>query len=84
MPYIVPDERKEYDKILDQLPKIENKGHLEYCVFKLMKNFMSTREKRYSTLHEVVYAVMHCADEYRRLYLDKREDEARKQNGDVE
>jgi hypothetical protein len=84
MPYIKLNERLDYDKILNQMPDIKNKGDLEYCVFKLMKRFMKTREFRYSTLHEVVYAIMHCADEYRRRYLDKREDEARETNGDVE
>ena len=84
MPYIKEEERFSYDKVLDQLPDIRSKGDLEYCVFKLMKKFMKIREVRYATLHEVVYAVMHCADEYRRRYLDKREDEARDTNGDVE
>ena len=83
MPYIKKEERMKYDYQLDNLPNIETKGDLEYCVFKLMKKFMKTREFRYSTLHEVVYAVMHCADEYRRRYLDKREDEAISTNGDV-
>ena len=83
MPYIEKDFRLTYDEVLDQMPDIKNKGDLEYCIFKLMKRFMKTREFRYSTLHEVVYAVMHCADEYRRRYLDKREDEAREKNGDV-
>ena len=84
MPYIKQEERKLYDEVLNQMPDIKNKGDLEYCVFKLMKRFMSNREFRYSTLHEVVYAVMHCADEYRRRYLDKREDEAQYVNGDIE
>jgi len=84
MPYIKQELRNQYDKILNQISNIDNKGDLEYCVFKLMKIFMSTREQRYSTLHEVVYAVMHCADEYRRRYLDKREDEAKEKNGDIE
>jgi len=86
MPYIKLDDRRKYSNITDQIAKseIETKGDLEYLVFSLMKKFMSTREQRYSTLHEVVYAVMHCADEYRRRYLDKREDEARETNGDVE
>jgi len=84
MPYIKEEERFSYDKVLDQLPDIRSKGDLEYCVFKLMKKFMKIREVRDATLHEVVYAVMHCADEYRRRYLDKREDEARDTNGDVE
>jgi hypothetical protein len=87
MPYIKQEDRAKYAKITNQiydLEKIETKGDLEYLVFVLMKKFMVTREKRYSTLHEVVYAVMHCADEYRRRYLDKREDEARETNGDID
>jgi hypothetical protein len=87
MPYIDQNSRGKYAKITNQiydLEKIETKGDLEYLVFVLMQKFMKTREFRYSTLHEVVYAVMHCADEYRRRFLDKREDEARIKNGDVE
>ena len=84
MPYIDPIFRNQYDEILNQMPNIDSKGDLEYCVFKLMKRFMVNREFRYSTLHEVVYATQHCADEYRRRYLDKREDEAIESNGDVE
>lgn len=86
MPYVDQNSRAKYSTITNQiydLEKIETKGDLEYLVFVLMKKFMSTREFRYSTLHEVVYATMHCADEYRRRYLDKREDEARETNGDI-
>ena len=85
MPYITKENRKKYNNITDIIANanIENKGDLEYLVFSLMVQFMKTREKRYSTLHEVVYAVAHCADEYRRRFLDKREDEAREINGDV-
>jgi hypothetical protein len=84
MPYIDPRFRNQYDEILNRMPNIDSKGDLEYCIFKLMKRFMANREFRYSNLHEVVYAVTHCADEYRRRYLDKREDEARETNGDIE
>ena len=45
---------------------------------------MKTREARYSTLHEVVYGCIHAGEEYRRRYLDKREDQAIDKNGDVE
>ena len=83
MPYIKAENRKQYDKVLKHLIEIETKGDLEYCVFKLMKTFMSTREKRYSTLHEVVYAVIHAGEEFKRRYLDVRENEAREENGDV-
>jgi len=83
MPYIKPELRKKYDNILNQLPEIDNKGDLEYIIFYVMKHFMSSRDFRYSTLHECVYAATHCGDEFRRRYLDKRENEAREKNGDV-
>lgn len=83
MPYVNKEEREQFDKILDQLPGLETKGQLEYCIFKLMKWYMTKREHRYSILHDVVYAAIHCGDEFRRRYLDKREDEALNKNGDV-
>ena len=86
MPYVDKDSRKKYevvDKAIASLDSIETKGDLEYLVFRLMVKFMATREKRYSTLHDVVYAIAHCSDEYRRRFLDKREDEAMAANGDI-
>lgn len=84
MPYIKQNDRKRFDVVLEkQMPNIVTKGELEYCIFKLMHNFMFNKEQRYSTLHDCVYAAMHCADEFRRRYLDKREDEAIKENGDI-
>lgn len=81
MPYI--KDREKFDKILDDMPEFETKGQLEYAVFKLMKRYMLIRKYRYTSLHDCVYAVQHCADEFRRRYLDKREDEAREKNGDI-
>jgi hypothetical protein len=83
MPYIKPEDRTKFDQHLDQIEKIENKGELEYCIFKLMKKYMNGKEVRYTILHDCTYAAMHCADEFRRRYLDKREDEAINQNGDI-
>ena len=87
MPYINQNDRAKYDIIMRAIKSsngIETKGDLEYLVFALMKKFMSTRDFRYSTLHDCVYAIQHCSDEFRRRYLDKREDEARESNGDIE
>jgi hypothetical protein len=87
MPYIKQEDRLIYNNLLlnvKNLESIPNKGDLEFLIFALMKKYMSTREQRYSTLHDCVYAPMHCADEFRRRYLDKREDNARQANGDVE
>lgn len=84
MPYIKKEDRTKFDNILDCLPEIKVKGELEYTIFKLMLKYMMNKEKRYSTLHDCTYAAMHCADEFRRRFLDKREDDAMKTNGDIE
>ena len=84
MPYIKKEERKRFDKVLENLPELETKGELEYVVFKLMKMYMKDKPYRYSQLHDVVYAIMHCADEFRRRYLDIREIQAHIKNGDIE
>jgi len=84
MPYIKQETRPQYDVTLNKLCDIKTKGDLEYCVFKLMKRFMKTRENRFDPLHDCVKGVEHAAHEYERNYLDKREDEAKKENGDIE
>lgn len=83
MPYIKKIDRSVFDEHLEKLPGFKTKGELEYCIFKLMKHFMKDKEFRYSTLHDTVYAAIHCGDEFRRRYLDKRENEAITENGDV-
>ena len=83
MPYIEECKRPRYDAALNNMPNILCKGDLEYCIFKLMKIFMATRTPRYTNLHDCAYAAQHCGDEFRRRYLDNREDKAIEQNGDV-
>ena len=83
MPYIKQDLRKKYDRVLDQMPEIGNRGELEYCIFKLMKQYRNGRDETYTNLHDCAYAATHCGDEFRRRYLDAREDVARDGNGDV-
>jgi len=82
MPYILQSERQQFDSKI-QLDKIETKGQLEYCIFKLMLIYMKDKPQRYSTLHDCTYAAAHCSDEFRRRYLDRREDFAKTQNGDI-
>ena len=84
MPYIMQEDRVGYDRILNVIESIPTKGELEYCIFKLMKIYMQDKENRYSTLHDCTYATAHCSDEFRRRYLDKREDEALQTNGDIQ
>ena len=86
MPYVAQEDRRKYEAIvlaIDLLPEICSKGDLEYLVFKLAKKFMKTRESRYSTLHDATYALQHASDEFRRRFLDERENFALSQNGDI-
>ena len=86
MPYVAKEQREKYKNLLlliDHIEQIETKGDLEFLVFYLMKKYMKTRESRYATLHDVVYAVIHAGEEFKRRFLDKREDQARQQNGDI-
>jgi hypothetical protein len=83
MPYIKMDDRKKYDEYLDKIDKIETKGSLEYCIFKLLKKFMNDKENNYSNLHDCVYGCVHAGEEFRRRFLDLREDYAKFINGDI-
>lgn len=86
MPYVNDEQRKKYEAIKNLLRDsqyIETKGDLEYIIYLVMLKFMMSRDRKYSTLHEAVYAVVHSAHEFERNFLDKREDEARLENGDI-
>ncbi|MHC4104974.1 MAG: DUF6899 family protein [Planctomycetota bacterium] len=81
MPYISPDERNKFKTIDLLFPA--TKGELEYCIFTLMVRYKNRHTFNYEQLHDITYSAQHCADEFRRRFLDKREDEARIQNGDI-
>jgi len=85
MPHIDDEQRLKYYQLVNYIEKhsIETKGDLEYLVYQLIKQYMSTREVRYSNLHDAVYGVIHAGEEYKRLHLDKREDIAIKENGEA-
>jgi hypothetical protein len=83
MPYIKRNQRPYFANALDTFPSIDSKGELEYCIFTLMVRYMENNVFNYTNLHDVAYAAQHCADEFRRRFLDVREDTARKENGDV-
>lgn len=83
MPYIDPNVRKQFDEYLDKLPALITKGNLEYCIFKLMMKMKKERKWCYSDLHDICYSAHHCGDEFKRRFLDKRENEAREKNGDI-
>lgn len=85
MPHINEEQRMYYMYLKQTVDNIEikTKGDLEYLVYQLMKRYMKTRERRYSNLHDAVYATLHSAEEFKRLHLNKREDEAIETNGEA-
>ena len=82
MPFIKKLDRVFYDNHIT-MEAIETKGELEYCIYRLMRIYMRNRTYNYTYLHDTVYAAMHCAHEFRRNYLDVREDAAKEENGDI-
>jgi hypothetical protein len=85
MPHISYEDKMQYEKLINEIriTPIITKGDLEFLVYQLLKRYMMDREIRYSTLHEAVYGGLHACEEYKRLHLDKREDEAIKNNGEA-
>ncbi len=84
MPYIKQERRPRFDKFFERIHTyLDNKGDLEYCITVLMHAYMHKRDYKYSNLHDAVYAAIHAGEEYKRLNLDVREDEAKYANGDV-
>jgi hypothetical protein len=79
---IETESREQFDPALDQIKIFPTKGDLEYCIFKLMRKFVATTGDLKS--HDAVDAAIHCGNEFRKRFLDKRENQAIQENGDVE
>ena len=84
MPYIEAKDRPLYLNALKEMPIINTKGDLEFCITWLQNYYMLYKTWEYGTLHDCVYATQHCSDEFRRRHLDPYEDKARLKDGDVE
>jgi hypothetical protein len=83
MPYIKQEQREKYSDILNLLPDIPDKGTLEYCIAYLQKLYMKNKEFRYGVLHDCTYGTIHAGEEFRRKYLDAREEQAERENGSI-
>ena len=83
MPYIEQKDREKFRESEECRPNIQTKGELEYCIFKLMQDYKTNHYHNYANLHDCTYAAQHCADEFRRRFLDVREDHAQDVNGDI-
>jgi len=88
MPYIKPEQRKRFHNWVKKVPEFNRdergKGELEYVVTVLMHTYLKDRgDICYAKLHDAVYAVMHAAEEFRRVNMDPYEDKKREENGNI-
>lgn len=88
MPYIDHKSRKRIDTLYfhndDESPGlILNPGELNYCITKILNDYMYSKGLSYSTINDVV-GVLECAkQEFYRRVASTYEDEKIQSNGDV-
>ena len=87
MPYIKPENRKKYDKIIDELTSIlksfphqEVDGELNYVITKIIKEVYPLR---YYHINKVMGVLECIKQEYYRRIVGPYEDKKIKENGDV-
>lgn len=86
MPYISPEERKQYAlglELLREALDVTKKGHLTYLVYTLAMEQWQRKGRSYTNISEAIGALEDASHELRRRHLDKYEDEKIKDNGDV-
>ena len=82
MPYILNSERN----ALACSPSANypcTSGELNYCITKLLINYVHTEGLRYDTLNSIIGALESAKHEFQRRVVDPYEDMKQKQNGDV-
>ena len=87
MPYIKRKTRALYGGVLNRIDTIgiKTEGDLEFLICSLQDTFMTGKGKgfRYTWLRRCWGATAHAAHEFRRRFLDRREDDAFWENGEV-
>jgi predicted type IV restriction endonuclease len=89
MPYIIQEDRKRYDDILNQLiaklaeiPEEDRDGHINYCVTVMLKRlYAPPKYKRYNRAMGVLSCI---AQEFYRRMIAPYENEKIKESGDVQ
>jgi len=88
MPYIEKKDRKLYDYMIDEIMddiKDEGlkKGHLNYCITKLILEYTKKKGICYDTLSDVTGVLNDVKTEYERELVAKYEDDKIKKNGKI-
>ena len=82
MPYILPTDRAKFDYPLDRLQP-ETAGELNYCITRLLSNYMDVKGMRYQSMNDVVGALEGAKAEFQRIVVAPYEDKKMAENGDV-
>ena len=87
MPYILPEDREQYDKVIRELPYIHDEGHLNYVISRILATSVSTQAhetKMGYAFYNRIVGVLECVKQefYRRVMVPYEENKARL-NGDV-
>ena len=83
MPYIEKHKRPLYTFGLDQMASIDTPGDLNYIFTWLIIDYINTHGLRYSTLNDIVGALICAKDEFTRRVVVPYEDRAIGRNGDI-
>jgi hypothetical protein len=82
MPYILPTDRAKFDYPLDRLQP-ETAGELNYCITRLLSNYMDVKGMRYQYMNDVVGALEGAKAEFQRVVVAPYEEKKMAENGDV-
>ena len=86
MPYITIKNRKQFDKILDEVKSAypTNAGELNYLITSICKICLDNSRRKYQNYNDVLGALEGVKLELYRRYIAEYEDEKIKENGDVQ
>jgi len=82
MPYIHKDDRKKFNKILSEIPEIENAGELNYIITMVCLEYLK-KGKRYSNMNDIIGALECAKLEFYRRIVSPYETEKISTNGDI-
>lgn len=84
MPYIKPEARPQFDRLLHTLARriADDPGYLNYCLTRLVNEMWQTRES-YKTIALVTGVLRGVEQEFHDRIVRPYEDKKRDENGDV-
>lgn len=83
MPYIKQTDRVQFREFLKAMPYIQNEGHLNYVITKIILDYLGNHDHCYATMNSVIGVLQCVSHELYRRILTPYEEEKLKTNGDL-